>query len=231
MNPEKRRLIFALITIAMVVTFNVTGALTGAGWKLATGSTAFTLLVMLAWQARTRDPVFGRWLLIGLVGGWIEITTDAWLVANTQTLLYPPGEPLVWDSPLYMPFAWMIVLAQTGIIATWLGQRLPLAAAMLITGLIGGISIPLYELLAHYANYWTYTRTPMILHAPFYIIVSEFLLTLPLPWIGRLALRRPWPYSLALGALVGVLMFPAVLIAWWLVGPCEGAIVQFSCTG
>lgn len=231
MTPQSRRMTFVLITLVMVIGFNMLGALTGAGWRLAAGSTALTVAVMLMWQLRFRDPIFGRWLIIGFVAGWLEIATDAWLVAFTGTLVYPPGEPKVWDSPLYMPFAWMIVLTQMGVVASWLAERISLVRATLVTGLMGGMSIPLYEMMAHYAGYWSYVKTPMLLHAPLYIVVSEFLLSLPLAWVALAARKAAWPWSALLGVLVGLLMIPAVMVAWWLVGPCDAAVFQFQCKG
>ena len=149
---DRQRLRFIVATIALVALSNLWGALTHAGPRFALLSTAFTCSVLLGWTVLRRDPVLARWLAIGCVAGWIEIVTDAWLVANTGTLLYPAGEPMVWDSPLYMPFAWTIVLAQIGVVGGWLLQRYGLLRATLLSALIGGSSIPLYEHLAHDAG-------------------------------------------------------------------------------
>lgn len=228
-NEDSTRIRFVIAAMALVVASNIYGALTQAGPRFALASTAFSFAVMVAWTAYRRDPVLARWLVIGFVAGWLEIATDAWLVANTRTLLYPRDEPMVWDSPLYMPFAWTIVLAQIGVIGGWLSQRMSTARATLLCALLGGSSIPLYEHLAHDALYWSYVNTPMILNAPLYIIVSEFLLSLPLVWIHRQAVARSWPWSIGLGVLAGLWMIPSVVIAWRLVGPCAGAMIQFSC--
>lgn len=231
MNPvgDRQRLRFVMATIVLVAGSNLWGAWTHAGPRFALLSTAFSCCVMLGWTLWRRDPVLARWLAIGFVAGWIEIATDAWLVANTQTLRYPPGEPMVWDSPLYMPFAWTLVLAQIGVLGGWLLQRHGMLRATLASALIGGSSIPLYEHLAHDAGYWSYVNTPMIWNAPLYIIVSEFLLSLPLVWIHRQAMARGWSSSLGLGALAGLWMLPSVWIAWKLVGPCQGAWLAVSC--
>lgn len=229
MSDEDRRFRFALIAMGLVLTENVIGALTAAGWRWVSLSTAFTCLVMLTWTARTRDPVMVRWLLIGLVAGWIEITTDWWLVAKTSTLVYHATEPKVLDSPVYMPFAWTVVLAQIGVVSGWLAKRMSLGMAILATALIGGTTIPLYEHLAHDADYWYYRDTPMLFSAPYYIILAEFLICLPLPWLNRLAVARSLPWSAGCGLAAGVWMFPCVWIAWKLVGPCSGAVIQFAC--
>jgi hypothetical protein len=229
MNDELARLRFVLLAIALVLASNVTGALTRAGPAFALGSTALTFVLMLAWTAYRRDPVLARWLTLGFVAGWVEIVTDAWIVRSTQTLAYPAGEPMVWESPLYMPFAWTIVLAQLGIVGGWLSNRMSLAKATVVCALLGGLMIPFYELLAHHANYWKYTQTPMLWKAPLYIILSEFLLALPLVWMYRVGQGRSHGVTIALGLAAGVWMLPSVAFAWLVLGPCEGAWIQFSC--
>ncbi|RYY82107.1 MAG: hypothetical protein EOO24_40960, partial [Comamonadaceae bacterium] len=122
MTPESARIRFVLVAMAMVVASNVTGSLTHAGPRFALVSTAVTLAVMVGWTAWRRDPVLARWLLIGLVAGWMEILTDAWLVQTTGTLVHPPDEPMVLDSPLYMPFAWTLVATILMGAAIWQAQ-------------------------------------------------------------------------------------------------------------
>lgn len=228
-TDDPLRMRFVLISIGLVALSNTVGALFHLGPRFALLSTSFTLVVMVAWTAWRRDPVLARWLLLGFVAGWLEILTDAWLVRYTTSLVYPDVPPMVWDSPLYMPFAWSIVLAQLGAVGGWLAQRMPLLSATLLLAVLGGCMIPVYEALAHYAGYWSYRNTPMLMHAPYYIIVSEFLLSLPLVWMGRSAASRPLGRAAVLGVLEGVWMIPSVLIAWWLVGPCQGAVIQFPC--
>lgn len=228
MSPEQSRIRFIAATIALVAASNITGALTHAGPRFAFASTVFTLLVLIAGAAYRRDPVLARWLVLGFVGGCIEISTDAWLV-GTDTLVYPPNEPMIWYSPLYMPLAWTIILTQLGIVGGWFLQHMSLARATLLCGALGGSMIPVYEDLAKSAGYWYYQNTPMLMNAPYYIIVSEFLLSLPLVWMARVAPTRPWPFSILLGALAGLWMIPSVLVAWWLVGPCQGAVIPFRC--
>lgn len=223
------RMRFILVAMGLVVGSNTLGAFTHAGPRFALISTFFTFSVMVAWTAWRRDPVLARWLLLGFVAGWVEIATDAWLVRYTGSLVYPKDGPMVWDSPLYMPFAWTLVLAQLGVVGGWLAERMSLVKASLVCAAMGGSMIPLYEHLAFEARYWWYTDTPMVWHAPLYIIVSEFLLTLPLVWMHRAALARALPFSALLGLAAGLWMLPSVLVAWWLVGPCQGAAIQFAC--
>lgn len=220
---------FILVAIGLVVGSNLLGALTQAGPRFAFVSTAFTYIVMVTWTSWKRDPVLARWLLLGTVAGFIEIFTDAWLVHYTSSLVYPQGEPMIWDSPIYMPFAWALVLSQLGVLGGWLLKRMAMWKASLAIALAGGSMIPLYEHLAYQARYWWYVDTPMIWHAPLYIIVSEFLLSLPLVWMYRASLQRSLGFSALLGVVAGLWMIPSVIIAWKLVGPCQGAWIQFAC--
>ncbi|MFY7857358.1 MAG: DUF6989 domain-containing protein [Rubrivivax sp.] len=226
---EPARLRFVLVCMALVLGANVLGALTAAGPRFALASTFFTVVVMVGGTLWRRDAVLARWLVIGFVAGWIEIATDAWLVGHTGTLVYPPGEPMVWDSPLYMPFAWMLVLAQLGAIGGVLLNRWGILRATAATALLGGVSIPLYEHLAKGAGYWWYQDTPMLFSAPLYVILSEALIALPLVWVHRHAVSRPGSHSLGLGLAVGLWMLPCVGIAWVLVGPCMGAWLPVHC--
>ena len=228
-TDDPLRMRFILFAIALVAVSNTTGALFRLGPNFALASTAFTFAVMVTWTAWRRDPVLARWMVLGFVAGWIELLTDAWLVRATGSLVYPQVAPMVWDSPLYMPFAWNIVLAQLGVLGGWFAQRMSFAAATLLLALLGGCMIPVYEALAHTANYWEYRNTPMVMHAPLYIIVSEFLLSLPLVWMGRVGATRPVRFSALLGVVAGLWMLPSVWLAWKLVGPCQGAWIQFAC--
>lgn len=239
---DLRRTQFVLFTMVVMVVLNVVAVhvvratepdvQTWLGWRLATANTASTLALLAGWWAWMRDGVLGRWLAFGLAAGVVELPVDAWLVERAgRSLVYPPGgvEPLIWDSPVYMPFAWAIILVQIGVISAWLRRRLGVVAGAVVTALVAGVNIPFYEHLAHDAHYWSYERTPMLLGAPYYVIVSEFLLALPLAPLGLLVERRHGAWSLALGALEGAWMFPCVWIAWRLVGPCAGALIQFAC--
>lgn len=226
---ERSRLRFIFVIAALVAGGNLIGALTHAGPRFALASTALSCLVLLGGTLYRRDGVLSRWMVIGLIAGFLETATDAWLVSNSATLLYPKGEPMVWQSPLYMPFAWMLVLTQLGILGGWLARHLPMWRASLLCALLGGINIPLYEAMAYYAGYWAYDDTPMVFHAPLYIALSEFLISLPLVWVHRQAVTHAWPASLLLGLGTGLFMLPCVMLAWKVVGPCAGAWIQFTC--
>jgi hypothetical protein len=193
-----------------------------------TFNTALILLLDLLYIWRYRDAQVAQWLLLGLTAGWVELWTDAWLV-RTGTLVYPPNEPMVAASPLYMPFAWAMVLTQIGIIGGWLRRRYPFLLATLLTALLSGINIPIYEHLARDANWWFYQHTPMLFQAPYYVICAEFLLALPLAWMaGGVAKLQPIR-SVALGIVEGLWMFPVTVFAFVVFGSCTEAIIRLPC--
>lgn len=228
MTGESRRIRFVLGSMALLLALNLIGSYNELGWKASTVNVSVVFLLDVAYILRYRDVHLGRWLLLGLTAGSVELLTDWWLV-RTGTLVYPPHEPMIWASPAYMPVAWTVVLVQIGAVGSWLQQRQGMLRATLLSALISGINIPLYEHLAKDANYWFYQYTPMVLSTPYYIICAEFLLALPLVWLGLLAQRSQPFWSLGLGVLEGVWMFPVVVFAFWLLGPCSGAALQWPC--
>lgn len=227
---EKRRTRFVVVTIFAMLLLNVPAAIGGWGWKSAAFNTALVLVIYVVFALRTRDVLVMRWLLFGVFAGLTELAADYWLVTSTKSLVYPVNEPHLVVSPAYMPFAWALVLVQSLGIADWLRHRMSLVWAALVTGLISGVNIPLYEHLAKDADWWYYQATPMLFNAPYYIILGEFLVGLPLVWLAAaLAKRREPAWAAGLGIAEGLVIFGAYVVAWWLVGPCVGAVVQFAC--
>ncbi len=168
--------------------------------------------------------------IFGVAAGFTELIADWWLVNRTGSLVYAPGEPMLVASPMYMPFAWALVMMQLGVVAHWLRENFSVAKAALIAGLIGGVNIPLYESLARAADWWIYQKTPMLLGAPYYIILGEVLIVVPLVWLADWLVRMgPVKGGIILGIVEGLVILVAYMIAWWLVGPCQGAVIQFTC--
>ena len=226
-SPE-RRLYFVLGTIGLLVVLNTVASFLAMGPITVVFNTALILLLFAIYYLRTRDRVILGWGVFGLVAGFAELPADAWLV-NTGTLVYPEGHAMIWLSPAYMPFAWMMVLMQIGGLASYLVDRFPLWQAGLLTAVAAGVNIPLYEHLAKDALWWFYQDTPMIFSAPYYVIVAEFLLAVPLAYFaGAIARGSLWKAAI-LGIVEGLVMLVACWIAFTLVGPCEGALIQLPC--
>lgn len=231
-NLDRKRFRFVLATIALLLVANAIAAIYALGWISVTVNTAVILALYVGFAVRHSDRVMTGWLVFGLAAGVAELVADAYLVSGTGSLVYVSGAPRIWDSPFYMPFSWTMVLVQLLAIGHWLASRMSLPTASVLTGLFGGLNIPVYEHMARHAEWWYYRATPTLGGAPYYVILAEMLLALPLAWAAvRLArhagdgLGRP----VLLGIAEGAVMLFACIVAWWLLGPCEGAVIQLSC--
>lgn len=209
---------FAFVSIAFMLLLNVVTSFFVKGWTGAGANTALVSLIYLVYAVKARNPMLTHLLILALVAGWAELAADWWLVVKTESLVYADG-PKVVESPIYMPFAWMLVLVQVSLVGQWLRRRMPMWAAALLTGAFAGLNIPSYESLAKFAEWWIYRDTPMILNAPYYIILGEFLLGLPLVAMGVWhAKDAKVHFAVLLGVVEGLVIWIAYVIAWWLVG-------------
>jgi hypothetical protein len=213
-----------LALLALMIAGHIAAAMLAVGWITAALIDALALVYLAALLARpTWRPLVGRLLLLGLVAGIVELFTDAAGHQFARSLYYPQGQPLLWDSPFYMPLSWMLVLTQLGYLAWRLaallpGERLPWRA-MLLTGLVGAVNVPFYEEAAYHAGWWRYAPTVLHLgHTPAYVLLFEGLVAavLPLLTLGLLQLRLP--RVTARGAILGLWMPCAALLAWLLLG-------------
>jgi hypothetical protein len=134
-------------------------------------------------------------------------------------LVYPHAEFRLLASPLYMPFAWAVILIQVGFIGFLFSRRHHMLTSYLFTFIIGALFIPAFEWLAKYASWWHYTdKAKIFAHTPYYIILGEGLICCVLPaiykseWLGKTA--GQW----IKGVLFGVWIFVSYYIAHLLVG-------------
>ena len=199
-----------LLGIALLVHDSIThlGWISAARWSYG----LFASYIVYALLAR--DAVVARLLAFALAAGVAELVADAYLVSVTHTLLYPRPEAMLWDSPLYMPVSWAVVLTQLG----YLGRLVPWPAWR--TGLLlvplSGVLIPLYENWAIRAGWWSYQHAPAWWGVPYYVYLAEALLMLPVPALLLQAIERGrW---LATGLVEGVVMLLACVLAYTLVG-------------
>jgi len=211
-----------LATFALLVVCHVIAALGRLGWISAAVTVALTALALLGLTLRRAwRPLLLRLLAFGLVAGVCELFTDFAGQTVARSLSYPPGEPMLWASPLYMPFSWMVVLTQLGYLA-WrlsaLAPHPPRWLAMALTGLVAALTIPFYEEMAYHANWWSYAPAPGLGHTPAYVILFEGLIGLILPpLLSRIELRS-LRATLTRGLALGLWMPWAALAAWWLIG-------------
>jgi len=207
---------FVLFTLCLVLGWNFASSLVGWGWPTATIISFGVVALFISYAWRHHDNFVARIILFSLVTGWTELLADQWLVDVTGTLVYLPGGPFVWRSPLYMPFAWTVVTTQLGYIGWWLSKRYGTLFASVLIGLIGAVNIPLYEQWAKGANWWFYRNTSMLGNTPWYIIGGEFLIALTLPVAMSVVEKRHWRVSVLVGVAQGLWIWGAYVLALWL---------------
>jgi hypothetical protein len=209
---DRQRWQLVLGTMALGMTLILLAAKFHLGWKIAALS-ALLINALLLWHALARkDALFLKLFVFGLVAGIAELPSDWFSVSVKGVLSYPGGEPMVWTSPLYMPLGYSVLLVQFG----WVGwrtlHRFGLAKSVLITGVAGGAMVPVYEYLAHSANYWTYQNTAMLFNTvPYYIPAGELVFMAAVPFMLRKLDRGGLGTATVLGIVEGAIMF----VAWW----------------
>ncbi|HLF95503.1 MAG TPA: hypothetical protein VI457_00020 [Methylococcaceae bacterium] len=215
-----KRLVFVLLTIALALGTDLVAWALHGGW-IAAALITFALNALIVYHTwKTRDGLFGRLYLFGLLVGFGELPTDYLAVSVQQTLVYAPGEPFIWDSPFYMPFSWALIMFQFGYLAYWMANRWGLWRASLLTGVFGAINLPTYEFIAKQAGYWYYKDCWMVFFdsTPVYVIVGEFLLTVTLPFIVGRVVQSHIPAIVAWAVGQSVWMYLATRLAYAWVG-------------
>src|SRR5690348_4476946 len=208
--------------LALMVALHIVAAALGAGWPTAAGTDLVAAVYLLALAAHCAwRPLLVRLFVLGLVAGMLELFTDAAGESFAHSLVYPPAQPMLWASPIYMPLSWAIVLTQLGYLG-WrlagLAPRLPLALAVLLTGLAGAAIVPFYEEMAYYAGWWHYAAAPHLGHTPLYVLLFEGGVATLLPIVTRALPRLPLARVALAGVLVGAWMPCAALLAWLALG-------------
>jgi len=232
-NPPMR---FVLVTIGILLLVAVVNAAFSLGpWPIVI-AIAVLDLAFIVYALKTKDHIIWLWLLFGHITGFIEVVSDcdAFLVEKVQVLVYPSTFPKIGVSPAYLPFAWGLVFTQLGLIGDWLRVRRSLLAASFITAGLGGVMISVYENLARYAGWWYYQNTPMLIWAPYFVTLFEFLSTSLFVLAGwRIAkassIRVEYGWVIVTGIAMGVWMCVAMRFAFWLLGPCVDAVIQLPC--
>ncbi|MFN2203916.1 MAG: DUF6989 domain-containing protein [Caldilineaceae bacterium] len=219
-QEERNRLRFVLVTLAIVATWIVINSFFFTGWVTAAILAFGMLTVDVIYIIRAGDRLLAKFLYFGLVAGFVELLADAWLISSTKTLYYEFGEPLLIESPVYMPVAWAVILVQIGYIGYFIHLRWGLLRATLLTGLLGGAIIPVYEYCAKGAGWWLYEDTHRMIFGatPYYIVLGEFLLALALPALLVAVKQREFYWTLPLGTVMGLWIWISYFVAFHLVG-------------
>ncbi len=218
LNADKRRAWFILGSMPIAIGCLVLAAWKYHGWEGAAwwgyGFSGLYLLYAILFN----DKILLRFLLFSAAAGFTELLPDNWLVNVTHTLFYPPNEPMLYASPAYMPFSWIVVLTQIGYIGFLINKKYNLLITSLIVGLLGCMIIPLYEYLAIHAEWWHYENAPMWGVVPIYIFIAEGLLMLTIPDLFDRCETIALKWVPILGIIQGLVMWLACIIAFYFIG-------------
>jgi len=216
---KEKRLTFVVATLLFAGAADFLCAVFHLGWVAATLLTIVLIAAIVVFTWYHRDRLFLQLLIFGLVVGFAELPTDHLAVVGQKTLVYPQEGPFIWSSPLYMPFAYIIIMVQLGYLGYWATRKWGLRVASIGIAVFGAINVPGYELLAKYADFWYYENCRMLLGAvPYYTIASELVFALALPPIVSLFDKAKWWLIVLLGLLEGVVMLLASLITFKILG-------------
>jgi len=219
---ERARMFAVCSTIVInVVCVGLLAFVPWSSWRTGAGLNIIDNTILLAFVIRHRDRFLARLMLFGLAVGFVELASDAWLVDVINSLDYSVGvdgrgwNPMIWRSPIWMPFAWQVVAVQFGYVGLrlyeWRGRT-----GLVIAGLLGAINIPYYEEMAFRIHWWRYHNCAMLLHTPYAIIVGEFVIAIYLGYAARWVRHGSWKIALLAGASAGAAIFIGYAIPYWL---------------
>jgi hypothetical protein len=209
------RLTIVLVTIAInIVAVALLVFAPWSDWKTGLALNLLDNALLLYYVTTHGDFVLARLMAFGLAVGVAELAADAWLVDFTKTLDYSiGGGPMIWRSPLWMPFAWEIVAVQFGYVGLWLWNRFGKGGLFTI-GILGAINIPYYEEMARRINWWQYGNCRMLSYTPYYIILGEFGIAILLALLARRAVNGQWRDAVLAGLAGGVGIFVCYALAY-----------------
>jgi hypothetical protein len=208
-----------IVVATIVINIVAVALLTFAPWSDWKTGLALNLVdnaLLLGYVVLRRDILLARFMIFGLAVGFTELAADAWLVDYTRTLDYSiGGGPMLWRSPLWMPFAWEVVAVQFGCVGLWLWQRLS-RWGLATAGILGAINIPYYEEMARRINWWEYRDCRMLSYTPYYIILGEFGIVVLLAILAKQVSQGNWTTALLAGIAGGAGIFVCYAIAYGL---------------
>ena len=220
-NLERDRLRVILATVVInVVCVGLLALVPWSSWRTGAGLNVVDNTILVAFMIVRRDRFLANLMLFGLAVGFAELPSDAWLVDFLKTLDYSNGvdgagyNPMIWRSPIWMPFAWQIVAVQFGYIGLRLFERLGWGG-LLLAGLLGAVNIPYYEEMALRINWWRYRNCAMLLHTPYAIIAGEFLIAIYLGYAARWLRAERFGRSLVAGLTAGAAIFVGYALPYW----------------
>ena len=204
-----------LISSGVLIAWSLVSSLIQAGPLSASIITYGLYLFYWFYALKFQNPLILRLVIFGTIAGILELATDHYLVSTIESLVYPGNEPMVWSSPMYMPFAWSNVLLQLSFVGVLLTKKKGIVVASIILCIAGGMYIPLYEHLAKDAGWWWYQdNVKMIFNAPVYVIICEALISLSLPLLISYAEHNKPKRTVYFGMIEGVWILLSAFIAF-----------------
>lgn len=229
---------FVLITTAILLVVAVVSAVFALRAVPLAVTIGLLYIAYFIYGVRTKDHTIWIWLVFGFVTGLVQVGSncDVFLVEEKAVLVYPTDFPRIGVSPAYLPMAWGLIFTVLGLAGEWIRQRrsLSLPVASIMTAAYGGVLIAMFENLARPAGWWYYKDTPILISAPYFVNVFEFLsavIIVPLGWaITRESIKYAYLSAIICGIVMGIWMCVAMRIGYWLLGPCSGAVIQMPCS-
>jgi hypothetical protein len=181
------------------------------------GFTSLLYLTHVTWRGR---DILRNLLIFGLVAGLTELAADWWLVSITKTLAYAKWGPFLVDSPAYMPLSWAGILLSMGFLGWGISRKHGLVIGTLVATVVTGIYVPTFEMLAHYAGWWTYDNCRRWGAVPWYIIVGEALIGASLtPLVAGVVAKQSSLLSWVVrGVIAGLWIWVAYFLALSITG-------------
>ena len=212
---DKRTTLVILASSGVLIGWSLIASILQSGPVAASIITYGLYVFYWLYGLRYKNPLILRLVVFGTIAGILELVTDHYLVSTIDSLVYPGNEPMIWSSPLYMPFAWSNVLVQLSFVGVLLTRKKGLLIASVILCIAGGMYIPLYEHLAKDAGWWWYHQNvSMIFNAPVYVIVCEALISLSLPAFIHYSEHHNFKKTVYLGIAEGVWILASAHMAF-----------------
>lgn len=213
------RTIFIICSLLFVFGYIVVSSFLCNGWVYASLLAIGVWVILVGYALYTKDKMLLHFIALATVAGFTELIADNWLVNGIDKLTYHVDEPHLVASPLYMPFAWAVVLTQIGYIGWKLIHRWGLIKACLFTGVLGGLIIPVYEHCAKGACWWTYHDwNHEWFNTPYFIILGEALLMLLVPFAMQKVVQKNYLTALVWGIICGLWIWVSYFIGYVIVG-------------
>ncbi|MDR3457790.1 MAG: hypothetical protein P4N60_10125 [Verrucomicrobiae bacterium] len=213
LEPKRLRVVIATIIINVVAVALLT-FVRWSDWRTGLALNLFDNALLLGFVMLHRDGLLTRFMIFGLVAGCTELAADAWLVDHTHTLDYSVGGgPMLWRSPLWMPFAWEVVAVQFGYLGLRLQEHFG-KFGLVIIGVLGAVNIPYYEEMARRIHWWKYSGCRIVSGTPLYIILGEFLIAVAFAWLVLKFRRGNVVTAVTTGVVAGAAIFVAYAVAY-----------------